>query len=310
MESTVARPRGRFTLLVVLTVVLGIASIASDIAGASFARRATASIESAQSIAAIGAAMQTRDYKLARTFKALSWVFGVPFVVLLISLPVVRKRLSRSTVALLIASVLTGFACSRTSETPHARTPPRRVTFPMETCKFETFAPSGDLSPSARTLLNALGTGILNQRKGSVVKLSCAQGDAFPGWIDAQGNPVSALHGVSWVLNTADFSPGNASSLKLWAKKGDGWYEADGTLQDKNEAVSSSKSASATYSILADGAVSEYSARLLNHFGIGVAGRRSRVKVKLGDYSGTGQLEPNGRLQIIDESRWLGAQQE
>lgn len=182
-----------------------------------------------------------------------------------------------------------------------------RVTFPIEQCSVEKFVPDEGavLSEYSKALMYRLGTGILKQKEGSLSKLACDQGDSFPGWIDFDGNPVSALYGLSWVQDFVPFSPGSNTKLRLWEKRDGEWWEVPGKFEDITVPLSSSPRAStATFSVFSNGSVSDDSARLLKYFGVGIAGKESRVKLKVGDYSGTGIVNPGGEMRVVEETKW------
>ena len=184
---------------------------------------------------------------------------------------------------------------------------PTKITYSVEKCSFEKFVPgegSAPLSEYAKALMYKLGTGILKQKDGSLCRLSCPNGDSFPAWIDFDGKPVSALYGLGWMLNSVDYSPGNSKKLHLWENRG-GWIELAGTFDDRTAPLPpGSRAPFATYTVFSDGSLSESSARLLRYFGIGIAGKESKVKLKLEDYSGAGVLSTFGVLRVEDQTSW------
>lgn len=181
-------------------------------------------------------------------------------------------------------------------------------------CSFEVFdaskVRSSDITPGVRGLLSGLGIGLSKQKEGSPVRIECVSADSFPGWIDADGNLVSTLYGYSFQKQYPSGIPllwysGNSSKFRLLEKKGEEWLQSPGTFKDVTVPLPpGSTASSAIYSEFSSGSISEYSARLLRYVGIATSGNESRVRLKLGDYSGTGIVDARGKLRIIDETNW------
>jgi hypothetical protein len=186
-----------------------------------------------------------------------------------------------------------------TAAAPQSESVPRSpVSLAVDECTFETFVPGPGavLSESSKSLMAQLGTAIANQPQGSLAKLACPQGEAFPAWVDSSGNAASALHGVSWLMTTPAFIPGESGDLALWEKRDGQWWQV-GALDDVTVDAS-------VYTLFSGDSPSEHSTRLLRHFGIAIAGRESTVRVRLGDRSGTANRDAEGNLQIIDDRDW------
>ena len=212
-------------------------------------------------------------------------------------------------IAVTLASILYPACANRSEPSTPANAPASvtKVTYAVDKCSFNKFTPREANAPSeyGKALLYKLGTGILQQKGGSLCKLQCPDGNAFPAWIDFDGNPISALFGLGWLMNTVSYSPGRTDKPHLWEKRGTEWVEVLGTFRDVTMPLpSGSKASSAVYTVFSTSSVSEYSARLLNYFGIGLAGKGGKVKLMVGDYAGTGVLSPVGTVSIESETKW------
>lgn len=211
-------------------------------------------------------------------------------------------------IALVLLSLLL-LSCSNTATNKGSNPAqePKKVDIALDNCSFKTFDP-GESQPSdsSKTLLNKLGTGVLKQKGGSFVNLECSDGNSHVGWINSEGSPVSAIHGLGFKPSTYMYSyVGNSGKLRLMEKRSDGWYEFPGPFNDLTAPLpSGSKATTASYCMFPNAPVSEYSTRLLKYFGIGIAGRESTVRLKMGDYSGTGIVDSSGNLKVTDESGW------
>jgi hypothetical protein len=221
------------------------------------------------------------------------------------------------TILLTLVCVVTTFvACANKSDSAQqgraaeikTAKPATKISYPIDKCSFEKVVPgegAAPLSEYGKALMYKLGTGILKQKDGSLCRLHCPNGESFAAWIDFDGKPVSALYGLSWMLASVDYSPGNSKKPRLWESRGGEWVELGGTIDDRTSPLpAGSLAPSATYSVFSGGSVSDYSARLLRYFGIGIGGRESKVKLTVGQYARTGTLSVLGTLRLENDAGW------
>lgn len=181
----------------------------------------------------------------------------------------------------------------------------KKADIPIEKCGFDKFDPKEQsLSVYAKKLMYKLGTGILKQPGGSLVKIHCPDGSTHVAWINSDGALVSVVYGLKFDdINFLASYPGKSAHLRLLERKDDEWVEVSVPFKDVRTALPSG-SKEAAYSVFPNAPVSEYSARLLKYLGIGMEGSESTVRLRIGDDSGTGLVDSSGKLKITNDRSW------
>jgi hypothetical protein len=186
-------------------------------------------------------------------------------------------------------------------------------------CSFEVFEASEELTVHSKALMYGTGLGVLKQKEGSLVRLESHSRPgyteaAFPGWIDTEGNLVSALYGFTFSklypsgITRLSYFDGDSKTFRLLEKRNNNWKEFSDFKDIQVSLSSGSEASKAVYSVLSNVSPTEYSVRLLKYLGIGIAGSQAKVRLDLETngkrYEGTGIVDAKGKLEITDYSSW------
>lgn len=186
-------------------------------------------------------------------------------------------------------------------------------------CSFEVFEAGQELTADSKALMYGTGLGISKQKEGSLVRLESHSRPgyteaAFPGWINTEGNLVSALYGFSFSklypsgITRLSYSDGDSKRFRLLEKTNSGWKEFSDFKDIQVSLPSGSEASKAVYSLLSNVSPTEYSVRLLKYLGIGMPGSQVKVRLDLEKngkrYEGTGSVDAKGKLEITDYSTW------
>ncbi len=204
----------------------------------------------------------------------------------------------------------------------HAQKKATEVVIPIDgkqtKCSFEVFEASEELTSYSKALMYGTGLGVLKQKEGSLVRIESHSRPgyteaAFPGWIDTEGNLVSALYGFTFQklypsgITTLNYY-GDSKTFRLLEKESNEWKESSDFKDIVVSLPSGSEASKAVYSVLSHVSPTEYSVRLLNYLGIGIAGSQAKVRLDLDKngkrYEGTGIVDAKGKLEITDYSSW------